>query len=601
MIWRRSSVHVRVASWDLRTSFRFINLKKNPTQRRDETGGRQQSRSIPDRERVSLAAMKRERENPPGTEKSDDQREATRKAKDAGAKRRKTAERRAIAMNAYKNQASKVSTPYGQGQVLRRRDDGSLEIRLSNWLLNGGANVMVYMPKTARKSAPTKKFALIIAYNGKDYCGLQINPDVPTIEAELQRAIHKAGLISDLNYGNGQNLQKIRWGRAARTDKGVHAAGNVVSMKLFSRVSNAESHKDYPSLLNVILPPAIRVVDCVRVVGGFQPRRNCHSRTYEYMLPLHILQRSRDRTSDWSVIPDEWASGVRFAIGRRERSYRSSQSHRDQSALLPRTPPASTCCPAEDDDECEKYLRIVLSHFEGSHLFHNYTRRLSANDAQSRRVVRSFTIRDRVVINGMTFLRLVVHGQSFVLNQIRKMVAMAVYITRGILPLEALFTTFSKYVHLNIPMAPAEGLLLSQCHFEDYNRRYQKLHGTIESRQGVAGDALESFKQTNLYPHIASTALESSVFESWLSNAEEYLCAKREKWIRLVRHTYYWTRISPPPKRVFKKKKTHNQKESSSSKTKTQGGGKRKHTGGKSRFRNKRKHGQARQRGSKRK
>jgi hypothetical protein len=37
------------------------------------------------------------------------------------------------------------------------------------------------------------------------------------------------GAISDSNFGK---LQKIAWTRCARTDKGVHAAGNVISAKV---------------------------------------------------------------------------------------------------------------------------------------------------------------------------------------------------------------------------------------------------------------------------------------------------------------------------------------------------------------------------------
>lgn len=55
------------------------------------------------------------------------------------------------------------------------------------------------------------------------------NPDTKTIEGTLESAIVKAGGISPSNAGN---LSKVGWGRCARTDKGVHAAGQIVTLKV---------------------------------------------------------------------------------------------------------------------------------------------------------------------------------------------------------------------------------------------------------------------------------------------------------------------------------------------------------------------------------
>ena len=45
-----------------------------------------------------------------------------------------------------------------------------------------------------------------------------------TVEEALEAAIHRAGGIADDNMGT---LQKVSWSRAGRTDKGVHAIGQV--------------------------------------------------------------------------------------------------------------------------------------------------------------------------------------------------------------------------------------------------------------------------------------------------------------------------------------------------------------------------------------
>ena len=48
--------------------------------------------------------------------------------------------------------------------------------------------------------------------------------DNATVEQVLELAIHKAGLISDSNFGS---FHKVKWTRASRTDKGVHSLGTV--------------------------------------------------------------------------------------------------------------------------------------------------------------------------------------------------------------------------------------------------------------------------------------------------------------------------------------------------------------------------------------
>ena len=79
----------------------------------------------------------------------------------------------------------------------------------------------------AKKSNKKRKVAVVFGYVGKGYNGMQRNPGVVTIEDEMEAAIHKAGGISDDNKGF---FTKVHWMRAARTDKGVSAIGQVISL-----------------------------------------------------------------------------------------------------------------------------------------------------------------------------------------------------------------------------------------------------------------------------------------------------------------------------------------------------------------------------------
>lgn len=52
------------------------------------------------------------------------------------------------------------------------------------------------------------------------------NNNAKTIEPVLFDAMIKAGVV----YGEKPSFDSVRWDRAARTDKGVSAAANIVSL-----------------------------------------------------------------------------------------------------------------------------------------------------------------------------------------------------------------------------------------------------------------------------------------------------------------------------------------------------------------------------------
>lgn len=85
------------------------------------------------------------------------------------------------------------------------------------------------------------KVALFFGYTGTGYHGIQKMVGYPTIEGVLEEAMYKAGMISERNYGQ---LKKIGWARASRTDKGVHAAFNAVSLKLQLKSKYLDLPKD---------------------------------------------------------------------------------------------------------------------------------------------------------------------------------------------------------------------------------------------------------------------------------------------------------------------------------------------------------------------
>ena len=115
-------------------------------------------------------------------------------------------------------------------------------------------------------------------YLGDVYQLLKIsrNNEFRTIEGDLFSAFVAAGAISK---ANASDPKKSALTRCARTDKGVHAAGNVVSLKMIV------DEPDILERINSHLSSQIRVWGIQRTTGSFSCYQACDSRWYEYLIP----------------------------------------------------------------------------------------------------------------------------------------------------------------------------------------------------------------------------------------------------------------------------------------------------------------------------
>lgn len=107
---------------------------------------------------------------------------------------------------------------------------------------------------------------------------MQLAPDQKTIEGDLFKAFVAAGAISK---ANADDPKKSSFVRCARTDKGVHAAGNIISLKLIVE------DEDIVKKINDALTPQIRIWGFQRTNNSFSSYQLCDSRIYEYLIPTH--------------------------------------------------------------------------------------------------------------------------------------------------------------------------------------------------------------------------------------------------------------------------------------------------------------------------
>ncbi|WP_346698890.1 tRNA pseudouridine(38-40) synthase TruA [Catenibacillus scindens] len=113
-----------------------------------------------------------------------------------------------------------------------------------------------------------RRILLVIAYDGSNYCGWQVQPNGVSIQSVLQRAIED--LVGEPVMLTG----------ASRTDSGVHALGQVAVFD--THMSIPEDR--FAMALNQRLPKDIVIQKSVEVALNFHPRYQKVSKTYEYKI-----------------------------------------------------------------------------------------------------------------------------------------------------------------------------------------------------------------------------------------------------------------------------------------------------------------------------
>jgi tRNA pseudouridine38-40 synthase len=145
-------------------------------------------------------------------------------------------------------------------------------------------------------------------------------------------------------------------------------------------------------------------------------------------------------------------------------------------------------------------VRSVLSRFVGSHNFHNYTVNKAFADASAKRVIKTFVVhKDPIIINDTEWLSLKVHGQSFMMHQIRKMVSMTALVVRCGCDEGRLEDSY-KRDRISIPKAPGLGLLLERPVFDTYNDRFAGQRERLDFAKYET--EMEQFKQREIYERI---------------------------------------------------------------------------------------------------
>lgn len=359
-------------------------------------------------------------------------------------------------------------------------------------------------------SLPAKRrYGLWVAFCGKNYSGMQMNEGVKTVEAELERALFEAGGIADSNFGF---LRKIGWSRAARTDKGVHAAGQMVTAKLHV----GDDIAAFVAKVNIALPEDIRVLQIVTVTKNFNAKMSCDQRTYEYLAPTFIFGKRCINAPNVSK-GDEENLPVKALS-----DLRGSEAGFDENVVIDDTT-LETHKAFRMSQNTLDCLNATLKQYVGTHNFHNFTSKMEPTNPRSNRYIISFVAEHPFLQNDMEWVRLRVIGQSFMLHQIRKMVGLAVEIVSGVAePLT--IQNALQLKKMDLPKAPSVGLYLAQAHFEVYSSKIaesiQTSHPPLDLKDPAVAATVEQFKRDIIFDHIIKHEICTRTYAKWLRTME---------------------------------------------------------------------------------
>jgi tRNA pseudouridine38-40 synthase len=127
------------------------------------------------------------------------------------------------------------------------------------------------------------RLILTLEYDGTPFRGWAAQPGLPTVEAALRDALGETFSCVD-------NLAV-----AGRTDTGVHALGQVVSVD----VEGGPPPERAAAALNPRLPDEITVTSSAEAAPGFHARHSARSRSYRYRLFTRPTRSPFEANRSW--------------------------------------------------------------------------------------------------------------------------------------------------------------------------------------------------------------------------------------------------------------------------------------------------------------
>jgi tRNA pseudouridine38-40 synthase len=167
-------------------------------------------------------------------------------------------------------------------------------------------------------SAPRRAFRALVEYDGADFDGWQVQPGRRTVQGALEDAIREI------------TRQRARVTGAGRTDKGVHAAGQVASFEISTTLAPLALLRG----LNAVLARDVAVLDLAEAPLGWSARRLAAARVYRYTIARCRSPLAR-RTS--------WEMWARLDVARMREASELLLGEHDMRSFSVAIPPERSC------------------------------------------------------------------------------------------------------------------------------------------------------------------------------------------------------------------------------------------------------------------
>ncbi len=240
-----------------------------------------------------------------------------------------------------------------------------------------------------------RRFKLVVAYDGTAYSGWQVQPQGDSVQQAIEGVLRQICGHAVKVHGSG------------RTDRGVHARGQVAHVDMTTRLSP----RSLFYALNSHLPGDIRVLKVTTVGSDFHARRSAKSKEYRYFLSAESF-----------ALPDK-------------RLY-CQHVHRPLDLAA---------------------MRRGAAYFAGEHNFESFMANAKRDLESTVRRIHAFTISKRG-----TEIMFRVRGSGFLYKQVRSMVGFLIRVGEGAEKPEAVKELLAGHPPrtARVPTAPARGLFL---------------------------------------------------------------------------------------------------------------------------------------------
>ncbi|CAL6327736.1 unnamed protein product [Bathycoccus prasinos] len=478
---------------------------------------------------------------------------------------------------------------------------------------------------------PRKKIpiALVLAYVGDTFKGNTQNVMLPrgsTVDDVIEDAIYKAGGILFSNY-RSKGLSRLKWSRSSRTDKGVSSLFTVVGLRMEAPVraygggkevvgeekeeeeeeederkssssnrsskrseeeadDDAEAKALIVEKINRHLPTdTVKAFACFKATKSFDARRAAISRTYEYLLPLKCLRDDKNgelemfrealKTFEGSHPFHNYTKRGLYGAGKGNDKNRKGRGNRNKKNALTEDDDGlgETSSSEEQELELEEEEKELPKRIETSGKHTYWLLEKDVDDlvhVMHYRRIHEFTCsKEPEIIEGFEsypFVRVKVYGESFMLHQIRKMIATAVLVALDseetpTMPLSFIKASLCRPCRVVTPMAPPLTLFLTGAEFmsfrktnhEEKTRAAAKVEEENESEEeddketGKRGgnplrslaiseetkNDIDRFRRERLYPKLAES-FSNQDWDFFIENVQN-VEPTREEYLNIVK------------------------------------------------------------------